>query len=166
MKKTLDISSVYICIPKIMIRWCTVPEIWCAMDGQTDRWTDRKSDIYRWVPHLIKLSFSSKWILKCFWLEFCITGEFLKCTMGWVTFWLLQEKTTSWACSVTSGLNDIFHWYTQLKILIKSSFSCNDDKLISWTTEKIEVSSPNSLAVDDKFLDRSLIYTKILEVLG
>ena len=27
--------------PKIMIRWCTVPEIWCM----TDRWTDRKSDI-------------------------------------------------------------------------------------------------------------------------
>ena len=20
-----------------MIRWCTVPEIWCTMDGQTDR---------------------------------------------------------------------------------------------------------------------------------
>ena len=31
-----------------MIRWCMVPEIWCAMDGQTDG----KSDIYRWVPHL------------------------------------------------------------------------------------------------------------------
>ena len=33
-----------------------VPEIWCATDGQTDRWTDgwtdRKSDIQRWVPHL------------------------------------------------------------------------------------------------------------------
>ena len=21
-----------------MIRWCTVPEIWCATDGQADRW--------------------------------------------------------------------------------------------------------------------------------
>ena len=29
-----------------------VPETWCAMDGQTDRWTDRKNDIQRWVPHL------------------------------------------------------------------------------------------------------------------
>ena len=77
-----------------------------------------------------------------------------------MTFWLLQEKTTSWACLVTSGLNDIFHWYAQLEILIKSSFSCNDDRLISWTTEKIEVSSAKSLAVDDRFLDKSLIYTK------
>ena len=39
----LEIWSFYICVPKIMIRWCMVPEIWCA----TDRWTDRdgKSDI-------------------------------------------------------------------------------------------------------------------------
>ena len=59
-----------------------------------------------------------------------------------------------------SGLNDIFHWYAQLEILIKSSFSCNNDRLISWTTEKIEVSSAKSLAVDDRFLDKSLIYTK------
>ena len=29
-----------------------------------------------------------------------------------------------------------------------------------WTTEKIEVSSTKTLAVDDRFLNRSLIYTK------
>ena len=51
-KKSLDISSFYICVPKIMIRWCTFPEIWCAMDGWTDGQMDRKSDIQRWVPHL------------------------------------------------------------------------------------------------------------------
>ena len=32
MKKTLEISSFYICAPKIMIRWCMVPEIWCVTD--------------------------------------------------------------------------------------------------------------------------------------
>ena len=31
---------------------------------------------------------------------------------------------------------------------------------MSWTTEKIEVSSPKSLVVDDTFLDKSLIHTK------
>ena len=31
-KKTLEISSFYICVPKIMIRWCMVPEIWCVTD--------------------------------------------------------------------------------------------------------------------------------------
>ena len=35
-KKHLEISSFYLCVPKIMIRWYIVPEIWCAMDGQTD----------------------------------------------------------------------------------------------------------------------------------
>ena len=29
-KKTLQISSFYTCVPKTMIRWCTVPEIWCG----------------------------------------------------------------------------------------------------------------------------------------
>ena len=35
-------------VPKIRITWCTVPEIWCATDGRTDRRTDgrtEKSDI-------------------------------------------------------------------------------------------------------------------------
>ena len=31
-KKCLEISSFYISVPKIMIRWCTVPEIWCMTD--------------------------------------------------------------------------------------------------------------------------------------
>ena len=35
-KKQLEISSFYTWVPKIMIRWCTVPEIWCVTDGQTD----------------------------------------------------------------------------------------------------------------------------------
>ena len=48
-KKPLGILSFYICVPKIMIRWCTVPEIWYV----TNRWMDGKSDIQRrWVPHL------------------------------------------------------------------------------------------------------------------
>ena len=48
MKKTpRDIIILHMCT-KIMIRWCTVPEIWCV----TNRWMDGKSDIQRWVPHL------------------------------------------------------------------------------------------------------------------
>ena len=46
-KKQLEISSLYTCVPKIMITWCMVPEIRCATDG----WIDRKSNIQRWVPH-------------------------------------------------------------------------------------------------------------------
>ena len=39
-KKHLEISSFYIRVPKIMIRWCTVPETWCMTDGWTDGQTD------------------------------------------------------------------------------------------------------------------------------
>ena len=35
-KKLLEISSFYICVPKIMIGWCMVPEIYCATDVQMD----------------------------------------------------------------------------------------------------------------------------------
>ena len=31
-KKYLEISSFYTCVPKIMIRWNMVPEIWCMTD--------------------------------------------------------------------------------------------------------------------------------------
>ena len=34
-KKCLEISSFHICVPKIMIRWCTIPEIWCVTEGRT-----------------------------------------------------------------------------------------------------------------------------------
>ena len=37
-KKYLELSSFYKCSPKIMIRWCMVPEIWCETDGWTDEW--------------------------------------------------------------------------------------------------------------------------------
>ena len=37
-KKHLEISSFYTCIPKIMIRWSTVPKKWCATNERTDGW--------------------------------------------------------------------------------------------------------------------------------
>ena len=40
-KNCLEISSFYICAPKIMIRSCMVPEILCTADEQTDRQTGR-----------------------------------------------------------------------------------------------------------------------------
>ena len=47
-KKHLEMLSFYTCEPKIIITWCTGPEIWCATDVWTEGKTDRQSDIYRW----------------------------------------------------------------------------------------------------------------------
>ena len=54
MKKCLELSSFYTCVPKIMIRWWPDPQICCATwdtlatDGQTDRW--KKWDIEMGAP--------------------------------------------------------------------------------------------------------------------
>ena len=39
-KNLLEISLFHTCVPKLMIRWCTVPEIWYTTDGWTDKQTD------------------------------------------------------------------------------------------------------------------------------
>ena len=36
-RKCLEIPSFYICLPKIMITWYMVPEIWCMTNRRTDR---------------------------------------------------------------------------------------------------------------------------------
>ena len=43
-QKLLDIWSFYTCVPKIMIRWSKVPEIWCTMDGRNHRRTDAQME--------------------------------------------------------------------------------------------------------------------------
>ena len=44
-KKCLEISSFRMFVPKVMIRWCTVPEIKCATDRRVDR--QREKVTYR-----------------------------------------------------------------------------------------------------------------------
>ena len=41
LKKYLEVLPFYTGVPKIMIRWCTVSEIWCTTDGWTDRQTEK-----------------------------------------------------------------------------------------------------------------------------
>ena len=56
-KNCLEISF-YIRVPKITIRWCMVPEIWCVTAGRADGRMDRRKKWHRrWVPHLIKTSY-------------------------------------------------------------------------------------------------------------
>ena len=55
-KKSLEISSFYTCVPKMMIRWCMVPEIWYATDGRMDRWTEKSGIEVGAPPKKINIS--------------------------------------------------------------------------------------------------------------
>ena len=56
-----------------------------------------------------------------------------------------HENIASCACLNRSGLNDIFHWTDQTLITERSLFIALTKLTESWITEKIEVSSANSL---------------------
>ena len=104
-----------------------------------------------------KFSLVSKNIPKCFWVIDRVTMLLLKINEGWDD---LQEKRTSWACLLGSGLKLIFNWKTQLCILFKSSFKFFADKSLSNITEKRDVSSANSLGFETRFSDKSFIHIK------
>ena len=74
--------------------------------------------------------------------------------------WRFLENITSWACLLGSGLKVIFHCIVQSLILLISLFNLFADVITSWTTEKREVSSANSLKFVIKSLERLLIYIK------
>ena len=46
-KKSLEISWFYKCVPKFMITWYTVPEIWWTKDGQTNGWKKWHTEVGR-----------------------------------------------------------------------------------------------------------------------
>ena len=75
----------------------------------------------------------------------------------WLEGFFLREKTTSWTCFETSGLNNIFRLYPHCDILDKSSLRDSDEELESRTTEKIEVSSAKSLTFEVSPSGKSLI---------
>ena len=78
--------------------------------------------------------------------------------------WILQEKITSWACLLGSGLKLIFHWNAQLLIILKSLFKWLEEALTFYTMKKRDVSSAKSLPVLDRSLERSLMYIKRIVV--
>ena len=62
--------------------------------------------------------------------------------MQGITFF---EKTTSFACLVGSGLNNIFQLKAQSHIFTKSLFRLEVERLALFTTEKREGSPANNL---------------------
>ena len=69
----------------------------------------------------------------------------------------MGDLVTSCACFFGSGLKIIFHWNVHFFILFRSSFKFFADKVISWTTERREVSSANSLVFETKLSQILLI---------
>ena len=92
----------------------------------------------------LKSSFSSKSIPKCFWLVERSTTVSLKKSDAWQSFTLFLEKLTSWACFLGSGLNEIFHWWAQLKIFSKSLFHWSVERLTFLIVVKIYLPSAKS----------------------
>ena len=102
----------------------------------------------------------SRMIPRCFWDVVCITLLLLNTTEGCNVALDFRLKLTSCACFLGSGLKRIFHWNDRLFIFAKSLFSSRAEVLLSWITEHNDVSSGNSLSIEDNPSDKSLIFIK------
>ena len=96
-------------------------------------------------------------IPKCLWELTWDTTLLLKTSSGWILLFIFRINITSWVCLLRSGLKLIFHWKAKLLICLRSSFSFSAGRFTSWVTENKDVSSANSLTLDGKLLDKSLI---------
>ena len=76
--------------------------------------------------------------------------------------WLIKSlgKSNFLSLLLGCGLKLIFHWNAKLFIFFRSSFKFFFFKVISWTSEKRQVSSANSLGFETKLSERSLINIK------
>ena len=100
---------------------------------------------------------TSKIIPRCIWKITWETLLLLKSKGGCGAFFNFLLNMISWACLLRSGLKVIFHWKAQSLIFFRSLFNSIVDVLMSCTTENREVSSANSLALDNKPSGKSLI---------
>ena len=122
----LEISWFYTCAPKIMTTWCTVPEIWCTMDGWTDGRLDRQTDWWiegqtdqqkKWH---IEVGAQPKKKLKRIYLFRCIFFAFaLKSTVfcNWLFAWSFFRRTLCSLCDTT------FEERTNVSLKVKKSKS-------------------------------------------
>ena len=67
---------------------------------------------------------------------------------------------TSCACLVGSGLKFIFHWNTQVLVLVESLFNSLADLAIFSTTENSDASSANNFGLHAKSSEKLFIYIR------
>ena len=107
-----------------------------------------------------KSSLVSNFLPRLLWVVAWMTTVLLSFNDGWFVLLSFLVKTTSCAYLLGSGLKHMFHWNTCLFTFFRSSFKFFADKVKSWTTEKREVSSANSLGCETKVSERSFINIK------
>ena len=98
----------------------------------------------------LKFNLSSKIIPRCFCEDTWSTGTLLNIKFGCKGLLILWLKITSFACFEGSGLKLIFHWFAQALTFAKSWFNSSEDKVISFTIEKSDVSSANNFTSHSK----------------
>ena len=82
---------------------------------------------------------------RCFWFQLSLISELLRKSGGCALAFFFLEKIISCACLVRSGLNDIFHWYSQSCIFNRSLLSVEAEVFTQFTMLNKEVSSAKSL---------------------
>ena len=117
-----------------------------------------------YLPCFVRL-FTCKWksylvsntIPRWFWEEDDLTKLWLKSNSGSLILLIFLLKITSWACLLGSGLKFSFYRKAQSLLILKSLLKSVVVELISWTTEKREVSSANNFGFEVKSSGKSLI---------
>ena len=109
---------------------------------------------------MLKSNFESRATPKCFWWGHVAIILLLNVTGGYVHLFDFREKITSFACFFGSGLNYIFHLYTQFLIISKSDFRVFWEFLVSMIFEKREVPPAKILRIYITPSGKWLIYIK------
>ena len=101
-KKSLEISSFYISVSKLMIKWCTVSEIWCVADVMISHFglffallspNSPKNQNFEKLKRSLEISFYISvpkiMIRQCTVLEICCAtdGWMGRWTEGWTDRW-------------------------------------------------------------------------------
>ena len=85
-----------------------------------------------------KFNFMPKYSPKYFWQWIWWNGILLKAGSWCTDLTCFLENITSWACLLTSGLNDIFHLCAHSDIFCRSLFNTSAEVLLICTAENRE----------------------------
>ena len=120
----------YICVPKNMIRWCMVPEIWCATDGQKKwhievgalpkNWRIQASLAILWIHTdfiIINNASSSRGWRGCYVVETHIKGIPKKPRWTLLLFLNWREKKSNWEKYLCVCIKLINHFDNSQKII-------------------------------------------------